>query len=714
MENSFEENDRNLNLDTLIAIIILVIYTVAAPIFDKIHFHYMHESGLCMIIGVLITFLSSLMSSNKDYTKSLNFNEGVFFTFVLPLIIFSAGYNLRRQSFFKYFMYIITFGVLGTVMSFLVVSPLTYIFNKYNMFTLYNDYEIIEYNNETYYNNTYNNNTFNNSTEKFSIEYKFNENINDSLLNNDLNESTINNDNNENNLNNNSNISNNNNITESKPTYNKRKKVINFSISEILLFASVISATDTIAALTFIHEETEPKLFAILFGEGVINDAVCIVLYRILRDFTSTGQEFTSSTPLMMFGKFLNLAIFSLIIGMIVGILCAYLLKKFKENKINLNRTQEISVIIFFAFISYTLAEEMGLSSIVTLLFCGMFMSNYAFYNLSFQGREESSVVSRMLSNIAEAFVFTYLGLTLITYIKHSLSISFIVIELFVVIFGRIFSIFFLCYLMKLFGVHSFKMKTSQKGIMSCAGSIRGAIAFGLAISIDTSNKLHKEILVTSTLILVFFTTIVLGAMMPFLINLMKKLDFEDDINNINNELVNIKNPDDLLKCEEFTFIHPNFSEKYEGSKEKNIEILRSRLSYWLGHYWFEFDDMYIKPKLCFKWPWIKEDNMNLKKVIITSINKYEEEQKKVEHFIREDYQRKILEEIRLKRSNNNNNNNVNDNNQNLEMNYMSNNNESISNNNNNNYNYYDNNIIYNNNNNNTNNLDYNLMNDKK
>ena len=694
MENSLEENERNLNLDTLIAIIILVIYTVAAPIFDKIHFHYMHESGLCMIIGVLITSLSSLMSSNKDYTKSLNFNEGVFFTFVLPLIIFSAGYNLRRQSFFKYFMYIVTFGVLGTVMSFLVVSPLTYIFNRNNMFTLYNDYEIIEYNNETYNNN---------NTENILIDYsnKFN-------INNEINETIINNNNNdnENNLNN-TNITYNNNITDIKPSYNKRKKVINFSISEILLFASVISATDTIAALTFIHEETEPKLFAILFGEGVINDAVCIVLYRILRDFTSTGQEFTSSTPLMMFGKFLNLAIFSFIIGMVVGILCAYLLKKFKENNINLNRTQEISVIIFFAFISYTLAEEMGLSSIVTLLFCGMFMSNYAFYNLSFQGREESSVVSRMLSNIAEAFVFTYLGLTLITYIKHSLSISFIIIELFVVIFGRIFSIFFLCYLMKFFGVHSFKMKTSQKGIMSCAGSIRGAIAFGLAISIDTSNKLHKEILVTSTLILVFFTTIVLGAMMPLLINLMKKLDFDDDSNN---ELVNIKNPDDLLKCDEFTFIHPNFSEKYEGSKEKNIEILRSRLSYWLGHYWFEFDDMYIKPKLCFKWPWIKEDNMNLKKVIITSINKYEEEQKKVDHFIREDYQKKILQEIKMKRKNNNNNDeNNNENDKNLEMNYMSSNN-----NNNNNYNYYDNNIIYNNKNNNNDNLDYNLMNDKK
>ena len=71
----------------------------------------------------------------------------------------------------------------------------------------------------------------------------------------------------------------------------------------------------------------------------------------------------------------------------------------------------------------------------------------------------------------------------------------------------------------------SFHMKTSQKGIMSCAGSIRGAIAFGLAISIETSNQLHKEILVGSTLILVFFTTIVFGAIMPLMINLMKKLD---------------------------------------------------------------------------------------------------------------------------------------------------------------------------------------------
>ena len=50
-----EEESQDLNLVTLLAILILMIYTVSAPIFEKIHFHYMHESGLCMIIGEIVS-----------------------------------------------------------------------------------------------------------------------------------------------------------------------------------------------------------------------------------------------------------------------------------------------------------------------------------------------------------------------------------------------------------------------------------------------------------------------------------------------------------------------------------------------------------------------------------------------------------------------------------------------------------------------------------
>ena len=601
-----EESGDDLNLVTLLAIIILMIYTVAAPIFEKIHFHYMHESGLCMIIGVIVSLVAIFFDPHANFTRSINFSGDIFFTFVLPPIIFSAGYNLRRASFFKYFIYILSFGVFGTIMSFLWVAPITLLFNHFNLF-----YFPMKFNDEDKNSQINNKNiTQNNIT-----------NITNSIISNIISNIT-------------ENISSTN-ISSTLPDIlpnSSDKNYVHFSVTEILLFASVISATDTIAALTFISEDKEPKLFAILFGEGVVNDAVCIVLYRILREFTLSGNEFTSSTPLMMFSKFLSLAFYSFLIGLLMGCICAYMLKYFLTKQIKLNRTQEISIILFFAFISYTFSEELGLSPIVTLLFTGIFISNYAFYNLSFQAREESSVVSRMISNIAEAFVFTYLGLTLIASIQNNFCLSFLIIEFFVVICGRIFAIFGLSFLIEKLGLKNFHMKTSQKGIMSCAGSIRGAIAFGLAISIETSNKVHKEILVGTTLILVFFTTIVFGALMPIMINLMKKLDPPEENKN---EMIIKKSPDKLLSCEHFNFLHPNFSEEIEMHKEKNIEVLKTRVSYWLGHYWLEFDEMILKPWLCYQWPWNYTDNMNVKKIILTSINKYEQEEKNKTHFIR-------------------------------------------------------------------------------
>ena len=615
-----EESGDDLNLVTLLAIIILMIYTVAAPIFEKIHFHYMHESGLCMIIGVIVSLIAIFFDPHTNFTRSINFSGDVFFTFVLPPIIFSAGYNLRKASFFKYFIYILSFGVFGTIMSFLWVAPITLLFNHFNLF-----YFPMKFNDENDNTNINKNLTRNNIT-----------NMTNMIINNII-----------------SNISQiNDNISSTNITPNVNqdisdKNYVHFSVSEILLFASVISATDTIAALTFINEDKEPKLFAILFGEGVVNDAVCIVLYRILREFTLSGNEFTSSTPLMMFSKFLSLAFYSFIIGLLMGCICAYMLKYFLTKQIKLNRTQEISIILFFAFISYTFSEELGLSPIVTLLFTGIFISNYAFYNLSFQAREESSVVSRMISNIAEAFVFTYLGLTLIASIQNNFCLSFLIIEFFVVIFGRVFAIFGLSFLIEKLGVKSFHMKVSQKGIMSCAGSIRGAIAFGLAISIETSNKVHKEILVGTTLILVFFTTIVFGALMPVMINLMKKLDKPED----NKDVIIPENPDKLLTCEHFNFLHPNFSEEIPVHKEKNLEVLKTRVSYWLGHYWIEFDEMIIKPWLCYQWPWNYTDGMNVKKIILTSISKYEKEEKNKTHFIRG--QTKEIKNSRIEDENN-------------------------------------------------------------
>jgi hypothetical protein len=57
----------HLSLETLIAIIILLFYTISAPLFEKYHFHYMHESGMCMLIGVCITLVAMILSPDVKF-----------------------------------------------------------------------------------------------------------------------------------------------------------------------------------------------------------------------------------------------------------------------------------------------------------------------------------------------------------------------------------------------------------------------------------------------------------------------------------------------------------------------------------------------------------------------------------------------------------------------------------------------------------------------
>jgi len=99
-------------------------------------------------------------------------------------------------------------------------------------------------------------------------------------------------------------------------------------------------------------------------------------------------ETFSAGDGFILFLSFIGLFILSFLFGIAIGVISAYFLKKMKY--FNLNRVQECSIIIFFAFISYTVAELISLSPIISLLITGMFMSHYSFFNLSFQAREES------------------------------------------------------------------------------------------------------------------------------------------------------------------------------------------------------------------------------------------------------------------------------------------------------------------------------------
>ena len=643
--------EEHLSLQVLLAVILLVIYVIAAPIFEKIHFHYMHESGMVMLMGIAITLTFKFFIPSLDFTTSLAFSDKIFFTFVLPLIIFGAGYNLKKRQFFKYFTYIFLLGVVGTLIAFTWVAPVTYFFNQFNFFYLsYSKYDypslikmggvpvdpvtkqrlnISELNltNDNTINSMQKNFSFyNNSSTHFNsmknkseiLRYiQEDEEPNEEIKNEPNNDTTENGDELPDQ------------IMDSKVDLKKHPILLDFTMMDALSFAAVISATDAVAALTFIHEDTEPKLFAILFGEGVVNDAVCIVIYKILTDFQRGGGEFTFSSVMGMFGTFVSLFGWSFVIGLGMGIVGSLILKSLK--KYSIGRQAECALICLFAYLSYILSEELELSPIIALLFNGIFNSHYSFYNLSFQAREESSILSRVLSALAEAFVFVYLGLTAVHYFQVAFSWSFMIFELIVVVVGRFVSVYGICVLMDLFHVTNFKLSFVERGICSCSGTIRGAIAFGLSISIVSKSELNRDILLSTTLSLVFISTIVFGALMPYFIKFWKSFDKNKYPDNPESkELENAEMEDESNDEVRFSYLHPNFDNKIEEfSKEKNVEVLKKRLSYWLGTYWLQFDDAYLKPKLICNWPEVKKEHDEIAEVITDVIKKYLEEKKK-------------------------------------------------------------------------------------
>lgn len=53
------------------------------------------------------------------------------------------------------------------------------------------------------------------------------------------------------------------------------------------------------------------------------------------------------------------------------------------------------------------------------------------------------------------------------------------------------------------------------------------------------------------------------------------------------------------------------------------MEVLKKRLSYWLGTYWLQFDDAYLKPKLICNWPEVKKEHDEIAEVITDVIKNY-------------------------------------------------------------------------------------------
>jgi len=57
-------------------------------------------------------------------------------------------------------------------------------------------------------------------------------------------------------------------------------KPVVLSFLPMLLFTSLLCSSDVVAAVSIINYKEQPKLFSCVFGEGIFNDSVSIILFN--------------------------------------------------------------------------------------------------------------------------------------------------------------------------------------------------------------------------------------------------------------------------------------------------------------------------------------------------------------------------------------------------------------------------------------------------
>lgn len=127
-----EETERKHVLSKLVVVplsgVLLITFTVA-NLMEKFEIAAIPESAIIIVIGVILGQILQqyahfdFFESDEAYSRM---NSTILNLLLLPIIIFSSSWSLRRQDFFSQFPYILLFAIAGVALSTVVVGFLIY------------------------------------------------------------------------------------------------------------------------------------------------------------------------------------------------------------------------------------------------------------------------------------------------------------------------------------------------------------------------------------------------------------------------------------------------------------------------------------------------------------------------------------------------------------------------------------------------------------
>uniref|UniRef100_A0A8C4GLQ2 Sodium/hydrogen exchanger n=1 Tax=Dicentrarchus labrax TaxID=13489 RepID=A0A8C4GLQ2_DICLA len=291
---------------------------------------------------------------------------------------------------------------------------------------------------------------------------------------------------------------------------------LDLGLLQYLLFGSLMAAVDPVAVIAVFEQvHVNEVLFIMVFGESLLNDGVTVVLFNVFDAFVSLGGDKIDAVEIIKgIISFFVVAFGGSLVGFVFGLLISLLTRCTKNIQII-----EPGFVFVLGYLAYLTAEMLSLSAILSIVFCGMCCQKYINSNMDERSVTTVRYVMKVLANGSETIIFVFLGISAIDKEIWVWNTGFILLTLLFVLVYRFIGVFFLTWILNKFRL--VPVELIDQVIMSYGG-LRGAVAYGLAVMLDENKIKEKNLMVSTTLIVVYFTVILQGITMKPLVNWLK------------------------------------------------------------------------------------------------------------------------------------------------------------------------------------------------
>ncbi|KAL4513618.1 hypothetical protein Ndes2526A_g04953 [Nannochloris sp. 'desiccata'] len=173
----------------------------------------------------------------------------------------------------------------------------------------------------------------------------------------------------------------------------------------------------------------------------------------------------------------------------------------------------EIAIVVMGSYLAYLVAEVLGFSGIVALFFTGIVHAHYSYYNVSSDARIALKRLFDLAAFLCELFVFAYLGLQVATN-NHSWDFGLIISGIPLAVGSRAANIYPCCRLINKYS--TFKKLPKNLQNMLWAVGLRGAVAYGLVVNMPRTDGTPGQVgipsIETAALLIVVVSTLLLGS----------------------------------------------------------------------------------------------------------------------------------------------------------------------------------------------------------